>query len=336
MDLVDQQILQSLMLDGRAPMRRIGEVVGVSEQTAARRYQAMHLAGVLRVLVGPSVVAGGSRLWLLRLQCRPDAAAALGERLAAREDVAWVALLSGGSELMCTTVLPADAACGSGVLPRLSHTAAVLSFTAYSVLQSYSGGPAEWSGFDEPLTPDAQRLLLGGRQPARRVAHGHVSPDDVGLLRELRHDGRASQVALARALDWPMSRVSARLQSLLGSGAVDVDVDYLLEPFGFATSAQLMLQVAPSRIAAVCEALSAHRLTSWVAAVTGPANVLAAVSCRDNNELFGYVTEQAGTLDGVTHIETLPVLTRLKQAGTRVIGGRLELSQPLYDESHRT
>lgn len=314
------------MLDGRVPMRRIGAVVGVSEQTAARRYQALYRAGVLRVLVGPSTVAGGSRLWLLRLQCRPGTAAVLGERLAAREDVGWVALLSGGSELMCTTALPADAACGSGVLPRLSHTAAVLSFAAYSVLQSYSGGPAEWSGFDQPITADEQRLLLGGRPPARRVAGGQVLPDDVGLLRELRHDGRASVVTLARALDWPQSRVSARLQSLLESGAVDVDVDYLLEPFGFATSAQLMLQVAPSRIVSVCEALSAHRLTSWVAAVTGSATVTAAVSCRDSNELFAYVTEQAGPLDGVTHVEILPVLARLKQASTRVIGGRLELA----------
>ena len=297
---------------------------GARGSVDASQQLCMYGAGVLRDLVGPSTVAGGSRLWLLRLQCRPDAAAALGERLAAREDVAWVALLSGGSELMCTTALPADAPCGSGVLPRLSHTAAVLSFTAHSVLQSYSGGPTEWSGFDEPLTPDAQRLLLGGRPPARRVARGHVSPEDLSLLRELRHDGRASLAALARALDWPMSRVSTRLQSLLDSGAVDVDVDCLLEPFGFATSAQLLLQVTPNRIAAVCEALSAHRFTSWVAAVTGPASVLASVSCRNSNELFAYVTEQAGTLDGVTHVEIVPVLTRLKQAGTRVIGGRLK------------
>ena len=75
MDPLDQQILQCLMLDGRAPMRRVGEVVGVSEQTAARRYRALRNAGVLRVLVRPAAASDSSRLWLLRLQCRPDAAA---------------------------------------------------------------------------------------------------------------------------------------------------------------------------------------------------------------------------------------------------------------------
>ena len=150
MDVIDQQILQSLMLDGRAPMRRIATAVGISEQTAARRYRTMHEAGVLRVLTSPTTAPADRRLWVLRMQCRPDAAATLGERLAARDDVGWVALLSGGAELLCTSTLPADAACGTGVLPKLSHTAAVLSFTAHCVLQSYSGGPAEWSAFDQP------------------------------------------------------------------------------------------------------------------------------------------------------------------------------------------
>lgn len=324
MDKLDEQILQCLMLDGRAPMRRIGEVVGVSEQTAARRYRALREAGVLRVLVRPAAASDASHLWLLRLQCRPDACARLGDQLAARDDVGWVAVLSGGSELMCTTSLSADAACGTGVLPRLSHTASVLSFTANSVMRSYSGGPAEWSGFDEPLTPDAQRHLLDGREPARRVARGVISPEDRDLLHALSLDGRASQASLARALDWPMSRVATRLQTLLDTGAVDVDVDYLLEPFGFTTSAYLFLQVAPDRIVAVCEALAGHRLTSWVAAISGSANVMAAVTCRTTNDLFVYVTEQIGALAGVTHVETLPVLTRLKQADTRVTGGRLE------------
>jgi DNA-binding Lrp family transcriptional regulator len=321
-DVVDQQILQSLMLDGRAPMRRIAEVVGVSEQTATRRYRAMHEAGVLRVLVSEATASARRGLWLLRLQCRPAAAAHLGEVLAARDDVSWVALHSGGAELMCTTTLPADAACGTGVLPRISHTAEVLSFSTYLVLHSYSGGPAEWSGFDEPLGEEAKRYLLQGRDPSRRQeAYGHVLAEDRALLDELRRDGRATASALSRTLNWPLSRVRSRLQTLLDSGAVSVDVDVMLEAFGYRISATLLLQVAPNLIVPVCEALSSHRQTSWVAAVTGSANVVAAVTCRDSAELFTYVTEQLGGLPGVLHVEAVPLLTRLKQSATRVSNG---------------
>ncbi|MCX4816475.1 Lrp/AsnC family transcriptional regulator [Streptomyces sp. NBC_01239] len=329
MDVMDQQILQCLMLDGRASMRRIADVVGVSEQTANRRYRAMREAGVLRVLVSEAAASSRRGLWLLRLQCRPASAAHLGGVLAARDDVSWVALHSGGAELMCTTTLPADAACGTGVLPRISHTAAVLSFTTHMVLHSYSGGPAEWSGFEEPLSKDAQRDLLEGRDPRRRKeAYSPVLLEDRALLAELGRDGRATASALARALDWPLSRVRSRLQALLDNGAVTVDVDVMLEAFGYRVSATLLLQVSPNRIVTVCESLSSHRQTSWVAAVTGSANVAASVTCRDSVELFRYVTEQAGTLPGVLHVEIVPLLARLKQAATRVADGRLVQGLP--------
>lgn len=324
MDLVDEQILQCLMLDGRASMRRIAEVVGVSEQTATRRYRAMREAGVLRVLVSEAAAAASRRLWLLRLRCRPAAVARLGTVLAARDDVSWVALHSGGAELMCTTSLPADAACGTGVLPQISHTAEVLSFTTHLVLHSYSGGPAEWSGFEEPLGDAAKRHLLQGHTPRRRrVTDSPVPTEDRDLLEALRGDGRATVSALSRTLNWPQSRVRGRLQTLLDSGAVTVDVDVMLEVFGYRTSATLFLQVSPDLIAAVCETLSTHPQTSWVAAVTGSANVVAAVTCRDSNDLFTYVTERLGGVPGVIHVEIVPLLSRMKQAATRVVGGRL-------------
>ncbi|MFE7077694.1 Lrp/AsnC family transcriptional regulator [Streptomyces sp. NPDC057620] len=324
MNVLDQQILQCLMLDGRAPMRRIAEVVGVSEQTAMRRYRAMRETGVLRVLVSEAAAFARHPLWLLRLQCRPAAAANLSAVLAARDDVSWVGLYSGGAELMCTTTLPADAECGTGVLPRISHTAEVLSFTTHLVLHSYSGGPAEWSGFEEPLSEDAKRHLLQGREPSRRkTTYSPVLVEDRPLVEELRRDGRATASALSRTLNWPLSRVRSRLQALMDSGAVTVDVDVMLEAFGYRTSATLLLQVSPDRIVMVCEALSAHQQTSWVAAITGSANILAAVTCRDSLELFSYVTERLGPLPGVTHVEVVPLLSRLKQAATRVVGGRL-------------
>lgn len=325
MDVTDQQILQCLMIDGRVPMRRIAEVVGVSEQTAARRYRAMKQAGVLRVLVRETLARADQRLWLLRLQCRPDAAAKLGAVLAAREDVAWVALHSGGAELMCTTTLPANAACGTGVLPKLSSTSAVLSFVAYSVMHSYSGGPAEWSGFDRPLTEAQQQRLLNGREAQpRAVTYDSAPSEDQILLRELAADGRATAATLSRALGWPVSRVAAHLRSLIDNGSIDVDVDVLLEHFGHTTSATLLIQVSPSRIGDVGKALSRHPQTSWVAAITGSANITAAVTCRNSHELFQYVTGDVGPLTGVIHVEILPVLNRLKQAATRVINGRLE------------
>jgi DNA-binding Lrp family transcriptional regulator len=62
------------------------------------------------------------------------------------------------------------------------------------------------------------------------------------------------------------------------------------------------------------------------AAVTGTANLLVTVTCRDLAALYAFVTAKAGTLSAVRQAEIVPVLHRLKQAGTRVRDGRLAVT----------
>ncbi|MDV9174219.1 AsnC family protein, partial [Streptomyces sp. W16] len=56
-DAVDGKILRAVQCAPRASFRLIGEVAGVSEQTAARRFHALRRAGVMRVvgLIDPAV-----------------------------------------------------------------------------------------------------------------------------------------------------------------------------------------------------------------------------------------------------------------------------------------
>jgi DNA-binding Lrp family transcriptional regulator len=76
-------------------------------------------------------------------------------------------------------------------------------------------------------------------------------------------------------------------------------------------------------LAATCAALSGHAEASFVAAISGAANVIASVTCRSLDELYRYVTEKIGAVDGVQSCEVSPVLRRIKQAGTLVDGDRL-------------
>uniref|UniRef100_UPI0039BF2BCD Lrp/AsnC ligand binding domain-containing protein n=1 Tax=Lentzea alba TaxID=2714351 RepID=UPI0039BF2BCD len=49
------------------------------------------------------------------------------------------------------------------------------------------------------------------------------------------------------------------------------------------------------------------------AATTGPANLVASVTCRSSGDLYRYLTERIGALDGVTETETAPVIRTLKR-----------------------
>ncbi|HEY1621502.1 MAG TPA: AsnC family transcriptional regulator [Streptosporangiaceae bacterium] len=329
MEALDLQIVQCLLRDGRAPFRRVAEALGVSEQTVARRYRGLLAVGALRVQVQPDERATGWQRWFVRVQCRPDAAAALADSMAARDDVSWVSTTSGGSEIVCVAFSDPAAEDGS-VLARLPRTRQVLSFTAYAVMHMHVGSSeAKWMPFDEPLTPGQVAVLHGGAGQATAadpVPGPTIRPDDAPLVAALARDGRAGVVALARATGWPQSRVSARLAELLAYGAMHVSTDLAPSLFGFHATAYLWLTVTPGDLHQTGQALSLHPETTFTAAVTGTANLLVTVTCRDLAALYAFVTLKVGSLPAVRQVEVVPVLHRLKQAGTRVRDGRLSMT----------
>ena len=54
--------------------------------------------------------------------------------------------------------------------------------------------------------------------------------------------------------------------------------------------------------------------------------MLVTVACRDYAALYDFVTAKVGPLPAVRQAEVVPVLHRLKQAGTRVRDGRLSMT----------
>ena len=327
MDRIDRQIVHCLLRDGRLPFRRVGEVLGVSEQTVARRYRALNETGALRVIILPDVRAVGGQSWFVRILCRPGTAGALAETIAARPDVSRVGLASGGSEVLCAIQTTAETG-GTVLLERLPRVANILHFDAAAVMHTYTGADTEWLAFDDPLSRAQMDELLDGSKPGGATESGVLPaplfPEDEPLLAQLAADGRSSITALARATGWPVSRVAVRLSELLTTGSVYTEIDLTPERFGFTTTAFLWLTVPPGELDATGRALSRYPETGFAAAMTGSANLLLAVTCRDTDALYSYVTDKVGASAAVRRVEVVPVLRRVKQGGTLVTNGRLE------------
>jgi dethiobiotin synthetase len=83
-DDLDRQLTQCLGVDGRASFSAIAEVLGVSDQTVARRYRRLRSAGALRVVGLKYPKSTGYASWFLRLQCVPGSGEAIAAALAER------------------------------------------------------------------------------------------------------------------------------------------------------------------------------------------------------------------------------------------------------------
>lgn len=182
-DDLDRKILHALHLDPRVPYARLGAVLGVSEQTVARRYQRMRGEGIVRVVGLEDPWSSATRNWTVRLGCRPGTAAAMATALAARPDVRWVSTAAGGSELTLQVAERIGAGPGApgeprgDLLDRLPHAGNVLSLSAHQTLHHFHGrGEHDWIAFGRGLTREQWSALVP--DPAALKGRRHPGPTD--------------------------------------------------------------------------------------------------------------------------------------------------------------
>jgi DNA-binding Lrp family transcriptional regulator len=354
-DRLDRNILQGLALDPRVGYAKLADVLGVSEQTVARRYHRMRSVGLVRVIGLTTGERAGLADWTVRLGCRPGTASAIATALARRDDVAWLGIAAGGTEvvLLVRSRLGGrrrDGAAAAGgqlgdqdsdLLERLPHASNVLSMSAHQTLHRFRGrGERDWIGLDRPLTEEQREQLFAGYYPARdsdaepagsdtgsdaaaQQAAYSVGPADRPLLDALARDGRAGYAELAAATGWSHRQVARRMSALVESGALYFDVDIAVSLIGFHSTANLWLTVEPARLHAVGTQLADHVEVPFVGAVTGQQNLLASVLTTDPRALYRYLTTKIAALEGVRQMEISPMPTRLKQAGSLIHDHRL-------------
>jgi DNA-binding Lrp family transcriptional regulator len=312
LDDVDRALIHALHLDGRAPFTKLGDVLGVSTQTVARRYRRLRAEASLRVVGLPDPQRAGQAEWMVRLTATPQTARDLAHALARRADTAWIKLMSGGTEI-CVNVHTPAASDHSLLLRDIPRTASVTAVSAHQLLHRYFGGPTAWLGRANSL--DAAQVAA--LTPASSGDGKPLTGDDAALLAALQRDGRASLAELATATGWSAATVARRLADLQAGGTVFFDLEIDAAALGVTTQALLWMAVAPSRLDAVARQLATHPELAIVAATTGPANLVAHALCADAAALHGYLANRLGALDAIRTVETAPVLRTIKAAASR-------------------
>ncbi|SNX65070.1 AsnC family transcriptional regulator [Streptomyces sp. TLI_55] len=311
LDRLDLQLLAALEINGRASFSRLGTVLGVSDQTIARRFRRLSAEAGLRVVALRDGYRLGQDQWMLRFRCAPDSAAAVSDALAKRPDTGWIGLASGGTEIVCMTRPRSPGDHDELLLGKLPRTPSVVDIRAHQLLHRFYGGPTGWSQKFGVLTDEQIAALRPHPEPGPGPAR--IDPDDEPLLAVLERDGRAGYPELQRATGRSESAVKRRLTALLDSGAVYIDLEYHSEALGFPRAAALWITTAPDALHSVGQALAGHDEVAFASATAGPSNLFVTAVVRDTAALYAYLSGPLGRLDGVRHVEATPFLRRVKQ-----------------------
>jgi DNA-binding Lrp family transcriptional regulator len=320
-DDLDRGLIHALHIDGRAPFSRIAAVLGVSAQTVARRYARLRTEAALRVVGLTDPHQAGRTQWLVRLTAAARSAQDIAHALVRRPDTSWVKLASGGTEIVAVVHAPTAASgANSLLLHDIPRTGGITAVSAHCLLHMYLGGSANWRRSADALDAEQCGLLRERAGSGYPGVPRQPGPGDAELLAALEKDGRAGQGELARATGWSPTTVARRLADLRAGGAVFFDVEVDAGLFGVNTRALLWMSVRPADLDRVATALSGHDELAFVAATTGPTNLVAQALCRDPADLHRYLTHRLGALTAVRTLETSPVLRNLKAASPSLTG----------------
>ena len=316
-DVLDRRIIHALYVDPRAPFSRLAEVLGSSEPTVSRRYRRLFDDRILRVVGQLDSQRLGQYDWAVRIRCAPGSAPTVATKLAEHPDTSWVQLTSGGTEIFSTIHSHDGEQPTPLLLGQLSVGRQVVDIDAYCLLHLFATGLSAPPGPGDLSPGEIAQLLTPERDnPSIDRPKTKLQDSDWPLVQALADDGRVSYRQLAARTHWHESTVRRRVEELVASGALFFDLDLASDAFGVGPQALLWMSVAPRSLRDIGQTLACRPEFPFVAATTGSTNLVAALVCPDDHSLYEYLADEMTALDGLTHIETAPVMQIVKLHAT--------------------
>ena len=318
-DELDRGLVAALQLNGRAPWRQVARALEASEATVARRGQQLLDSGVVTVtgLLDHPRCGLGVPLQV-RLRCRPGAADAVAEALAALPSAGFVALVMGGADVAAELVVAGHQDVARVLGSALSRPGDVVEIEPMMVVRSFAAAD-EW----DPglLGPGAAALLRRHAVPAgyrEWREPERLTAQELAVARVLAADGRASYAQIADAVGTSESTAARRVDSLVRRGCLRFRTVFEAALIGFGVEFVQWLAVAPGELPHVAARLAEERSTRYASATTGRLNLCLHGVLPGYGDLYPYLTDVVGALPGVGATDITLLSRTFKRAHVRI------------------
>ncbi|MEM7347154.1 MAG: Lrp/AsnC family transcriptional regulator [Chloroflexota bacterium] len=136
---------------------------------------------------------------------------------------------------------------------------------------------------------------------------------DISIIQALQDDARKPYTDIAKNLGVAESTIRNRVSRLLADDTLRLRATFDYFKLGFNASAFVNITVQPGTIEAVAEQLKAIPEVSYLLAVTGDADLMVELTCRNQSHLMELITHQIRTISGITHTSTTMILKVYKE-----------------------
>lgn len=307
---LEQRIVGALQIDGRAPWKKIAEILDEPERTVSRHGTALLERGLARVAAVPH----SEHQIIAMCETAPGTARLAAEALADRADVVYSYLMSGGADVVAEVGYDDHLAdLVTVALPSIPGTQRIRVFPKLKYFKTVRGWrigaltTAEASALETTSSVDKTEWTM---QPNR-------NPNDDLIIRALQDDGRASYESIARQLKMSESALSRRIDWLLGTAQMSIRT--LVEPSAVGLPVEVMawVQASPHRIEEIGGALAERPEVRYAAAIAGEWQLVVNVTVESHAQLYHFLADELWAGESV-RVRTDFVLAARKRGGRRV------------------
>ncbi|OUC80232.1 Lrp/AsnC family transcriptional regulator [Gordonia lacunae] len=310
-DDLDYQIVHALQVAPRAPWGVVGDVVGVSPATAARRWERLVDSGLAWIVTYPGAAYLNTRCSAFVEVQASSHREALVERLAGDRHVATIQRTAGDGDLLLTVMVPDLGFLGDWV-QCLAETEGVAR-TRTRVVMRVFGESERWRV--HTLSDADESVLVEHRPEHRPLAH---EPDemDLRLIAALAEDGRRSAVDLATASGLSAPTVRRRLTALVAERVLSIRCEVAHVISGWPVTANVWARASSRSISALVDALDELPQVRVCCEVTGTANILMAVWLHTIGELSEFEQQLESRVPGLVVADRSVTLETPKRLGS--------------------
>lgn len=313
----DRLLVDALQIAPRASWAAIGDVLGMSPVTAARRWQRLQDAGMAWVTAAPGMAFHNTQcLAYVELTCESAHRMQVAEDIA-RHNLALTVELTTGSADILVTVAAADLSTMSHYLLRhLGQVDHVTGSRARIATRIYAEGSA-WRlcALSAPQVAALQRIRLG-ESPVDPTHVPTAMTDSVkAMLTHLSLDGRASYAELAERAAISPATARRYLGRLLRSGAVISRTDVSAPVSGWPVQVYLWANVPVAELTESARILSDYRQARLCATVTAGPNLALCAWLQTVEEVHRLELAIAAKLPHLEVVDRLIVLRQVKRLG---------------------
>ena len=295
---LDLMLLREMALDATQTTTDLAKKLGRSRSTVQNRLQELLDRKIIRIVpVHNPVAAGNKMVVLIGLKVLPNQVRVVADEVASLPEVHNVIIFAGRYDIVMGAVFSDTDNLSDFLMNRLGTIEGVTAIETMVTLK---------------MVKASFTFMTADELPSVDISIPGLDALDLMIIRELQSDPQQPQADIAKKVEASETTVRRRLKRLLDERIIRIVAIADPRALGYNIRAMIGIKTKPGMVDAVAEKLASYANVHYALLTTGTYDLVAWVFFRDTEELYNFIRNRLGAIEGLAGYESMLTLKVVK------------------------